>query len=376
MKFGIFRRIIAMILVCTLVAGQVMIGSAYATDGIVLFDEFGNIIDNANQGSGGDGSVTPPVPSDPTTPVEPSTPVVDPSIPVNPSTPVDTDQLTQHRLKAGTVGVVGILFAFQDALHHIIGGDFCSLISGLAPQLGTHESRCVDIAGAMDAAGNLLMLVILLLAVLEYQHAGMTLGVGNAGEDDIFRTQITQTGDQSVNVGLVILGAVLHTGQEACLGDVGKQVVCTGAELLHLLHKGHVKSGIQLSVVGHCRVNYHQAALSSGSGNDVLHIFDLLCGTQITGVNTVEGQPLLLPVGTDTGHILRQITEREAGKAHGMGGQDCRGQHAGFNTAGRDNGQGNRQRALAHAGNILDGQNTLVAHIVYLFSNAARSAAL
>ena len=53
MKTSVFRRIIAMILVCTLLTGQFMIDKAFAMDGLVMVDGNGNVITGDSQNNNG-----------------------------------------------------------------------------------------------------------------------------------------------------------------------------------------------------------------------------------------------------------------------------------------------------------------------------------
>ena len=101
----------------------------------------------------------------------------------------------------------------------------------------------------------------------------------------------------------------------------------------------------------------------------IYKIFDhgSLCGgTQITGVQSVKGQPFFLPMYTNSGNIICQIPECPARKTPGVGGKNSRGNDSTFQSHGRKHGQGNGQGTFAKTGNILNGHNTCLFHHIRL----------
>ena len=68
---------------------------------------------------------------------------------------------------------------------------------------------------------------------------------------------------------------------------------------------------------------------------DALDVIDLLGRAQISRVHRIKGNLFLLPVGNDVGHILRQVAEGVSRKTRRVGRQHSRRQHAGFQSASR-----------------------------------------
>ena len=250
--------------------------------------------------------------------------------------------------------MVGQLGGYFDAFDGIVGGDDGGVVGGFTPDQGSYEGGGVNVTGAVAAVWQLIMLIVAVNSVLIDHHAGFTGGVGNAGEDHVFAAQCQQLFQKLINISPVIFGFVFHIGQKAGLGDVGHDIISLAAQSFHGFHKGQVKAGVQAAVIGHSRVYDLFAAVSCHGGKDVGNVFNLFGAAQIAGINGVKGDALFFPMGVNGRNILRQIPEGIAGKTGGMGGKHRRRKHAGFNTAGGDDGQRNGQRALSDAGNILD----------------------
>ena len=249
-----------------------------------------------------------------------------------------------------------------DALDGVVGGQLGGLEGAHAPENAAGQGGGVDVAGAVAAGLDAAVLIVSRLAVLADQDAGHARPVAHAGEDHILVAAVGQRLQQVLDIGLVIGLPVLHAGQEAGLGDIGHDQIGSLAEGLHLLHKGLVEARVQLAAVGHGRVHdLPGAGLAQGLQNG-LDIGNLLGAAQVAGVEGVEGDALLLPVGGDGRDILGQVAEGVAGEAGRMGGQDSRGQNRRLKAAGRENRQRHSERALSHAGNVLDGQNSKILH--------------
>ena len=244
----------------------------------------------------------------------------------------------------------------MDTRYGVVRGDLGGVVGTLAANQRARKGRGVNISRAVTAVGEHIVLVISVFAALVNHHARFSFFIGNTREDYVFTSQSQELSDDFLHVGSVIFGLVFGIGQEASLGHVGNHVIRLGAQPLHCLHKGAVKAGVELSVVCHGGVDDRQAAFLAAGGDDLGNIIDLLGASQISRVNSVKADSLLLPMTADRGHILSQIAEGIARKARGMGGKHGGGKDAGLHAASGENGKGNGQRALTDTGNILNGE--------------------
>jgi hypothetical protein len=122
------------------------------------------------------------------------------------------------------------------------------------------------------------------------------------------------------------------------------------------LAKSSVKPIIQGSVVCHGGVHDLQAPGGQAGIPCPLHQLDLAQAPQIAAVDGVEGKAFLFPLVQDARDGIRQVVEGEAGKG-GMVGKDGRRDDGRLQPHGGKEGQGYGQRALADAGNILNGND-------------------
>ena len=214
----------------------------------------------------------------------------------------------------------------------------------------------------MAALGDAAVLVVAPLTAVLHDHAGAALAVAHAGQHDGARALRGQRVEQRVDVALVVFGAELSAGEEAGLGDVRQNEVGREGEALHGLDVIEVESRVELSVVRHGRVDDGESAVGQERREDVLHIGDLLPAAEVAGVDRVKRDVLLPPVRGDAGDVLGQIAHGKARKARRVRAQHGRGQNAGLEARGGEDRQRDGQRALADAGDVLDGEDLWIRH--------------
>ena len=72
-----------------------------------------------------------------------------------------------------------------DALHGVVCGDGSGIVCALATNKCAHEGGSIDIAGAVAAVRQQLVLIVCVATVFEDHDAGSAGGIGNTGEDDV-----------------------------------------------------------------------------------------------------------------------------------------------------------------------------------------------
>ena len=82
------------------------------------------------------------------------------------------DELAQHGLEGGAVPVVFQLGGAADALHGVVGGNAGCIVGALATNQRAHKAGCVNIACAVAAVGQQLMLIVAVNAVFQHHDAG------------------------------------------------------------------------------------------------------------------------------------------------------------------------------------------------------------
>ena len=218
----------------------------------------------------------------------------------------------------------------------------------------SRERRGEEIARAVASPRKARMAVVTAKLPAAYHDAGRLRLVAHAGEHDRADALFMQRGGELFNIRLVIFFAVLHAGEQRRLRDIRKKDVRRERQRLHFLHERGIKPRIELSVIGHGGINDARAARHEQRVHDVPDMGDLLAAAEIAGVHRVEAEPLFLPMLRNGGHVRRQVAERIAREASaGVRGEYCRGQHRRFHAARRQNRQRHRERALAHAGDVL-----------------------
>ena len=280
--------------------------------------------------------------------------------------------IVQLELELHAVPVIGIALRDLDAGHGVIRGQHGRVVSVLPVHQRADKGGGVHVARPVAALGDLFVLVVPRLRALAHHHAGPVRGVAHAGEHACFRAESREPVQQQGDIALVIALAVFRVREEAGLGDVRQDDVRAGAQGLHRLDVSRVEGGIEPAVVGHGRIDDLESARLEQRVENVSDVSDLLGGAEIAGVDRVEGDVLLAPVRGDGGDVLGQIAHREAGKARRVRGEHGRGQDAGLCAGGGEDRQRHGQRALAHAGDVLDRQDLRIFHgIPFLFSDKA-----
>ena len=261
--------------------------------------------------------------------------------------------------------MVGIADGVFDALHGVIRGDGRGVIGAFAAQISADEGRGKDVAGTVAAPGKTLVPVIAGRIPLQYHDAGGVRRIAYAGENDSLCSAGPQACQQLRDIGLVVCLAVFRARQEAGLCDVGEDDARGGGQRFHLFYESGAKARVELSAVRHGGVGDADKALVTAQ--DFKHLpdkRDLLRRAEVAGVDGVEFDAFLLPVGDDAGDVLRQIAEGEAGEAAGVGGEDGGGQDGRLQPGGGEDRQRHGEGALTDAGDVLHGQDTFVRHDV------------
>lgn len=179
----------------------------------------------------------------------------------------------------------------------------------------------------------------------------------DAGEKRLFATERCQRDEDILDIVLVVtachIGLVQH---KASLCKVGDDNVRRRAELCHLVGKIRVEALVERAVVAHCGVYKFQFSLSEVA-EDGKNQVDLALGTEVSGINTVKIDALVLPSLTDRLDVVGQIAEGEAIEG-GMGGKHRGGKDRRLDAKGGDDGERDGKRAFADAGDVLDTENS------------------
>ena len=162
---------------------------------------------------------------------------------------------------------------------------------------------------------------------------------------------------------------VVLAEHERRLRHVGQNDVRLGAKPLHRRRECLVENGIKLAAVRHHRVDDEQRILVRQGGESIADKLDLLERAEKARVDAVEFQTKRLPMRDHRRDVLSQVTIGEAREAARMRRQDRRRQHRALDARRRYDRQGHRQRALPHARNIMNRQDSLLSfHFYSLFS--------
>ncbi len=231
---------------------------------------------------------------------------------------------------------------------------------------GPHEGAAEDVAGAVVASlhGGAENVVDLFggAVVGGCPKPGGVILQPSAGEDDagLFR-EGGQPPEKLVEI-FPAVGAFLIflPQQEEGFRDVWLYDVGHPAELQHFRGKGFVEGGVEAAVVPHYGIHQDDGIFVGKIGGHFFHELHLTEGAQVTGVNGVKSHLQGLPVADHGNDVLRQIPDGVAGEASGVGGEDSGGQDGALHGGGGDNGERHRQRAFAHAGNVVNRQGPLL----------------
>ena len=212
-----------------------------------------------------------------------------------------------------------------DALDRVVRGDLCGIEGAVSMHEGADKSGGVNVAGAMAALGELIVLVIVELAVFVDNNAGSGGFIADTGQDDCAGTESCKFFNKLFDVSFIIGFFVFSTGDQAGFCDVRKNIIRGFAKAGHTLDKIEIKPRIKNAVISHSRVDNMQAVVFGTGIENALDIVDLLCAAKITGVNGIEFDAFLVPVLFNGGDIFRQIAEGPAFEPTGMGEQRTAG---------------------------------------------------
>ena len=243
--------------------------------------------------------------------------------------------------------MICVALGVDDALDGVVCGDLGRLVYALVVHEGTREGGGVDVACAVRALADLVVLVMTHASVGVDGNAGLALAVAHSGHDHGFRAEGTELFAELGDVCLIVAFTVFVPGEEGGLRDVGDQNVGASAKGLHSLHVVHVEYGVESTVVCHGGIHDANAILVAHGLKNASDVTDLLDAAQVAGVDRFELDVLLLPMSLNGGHIIGQIAEGESAEAARVGGEHGGGKDTGFQPASREDGEGNRQRALA-----------------------------
>ena len=222
----------------------------------------------------------------------------------------------------------------------------------------------IDVAGAVRHTRQLGVEVVERLAAFAIMNGdAQFFGVKrHARQHDVAAAEPAQRGEQIFDIALVVFRLELLAGHQTCLGDVGQDDVRGGAKARHMGREVGRKACVQLAAVRHRRVNDDIAAAGEVLADRVEDEVDLARTAQISGVDAVEFQPLLLPMSGDGRDVVGQIAECPARLECGVGGQHRCRDDGGLDAARRDDRQRDGERTLSVAGQILNGQNFGIFH--------------
>ena len=162
-----------------------------------------------------------------------------------------------------------------------------------------------------------------------------------------------QRAGERADVRFIVFPAAVHAGEQRRLRNIRQQEVRGECKRLHFLHIQGVKARVQPAVIGHRGINDARPAGYQQRVHNVPDMGDLPAAAEVAGIHRIKAKMRALPVLRNGGYVRRQVAERIARKAAGMRGEHRRGKHRRFHAACREHRQCHRERALAHAGDVL-----------------------
>jgi len=202
-------------------------------------------------------------------------------------------------------------------------------------------------AGAVGEPGVLFRVI-----GIDAFFAGFRLDAGQ------YRLGAAQGGQFLQHAPDILLGVlrtqIRFSQQKAGFRQIGDDDVRLAAQLRHVQGELLREAGIQTAVVGHGRIDQDQRVPAAEVREQLRGQVNLFEGTQISGIQRIEMKSFLFPVCADRRDVRGQIPERPAFLECGMGGEHCRRNDRRFHAHGRDDRQGDGQRAFADAGDILN----------------------
>ena len=223
----------------------------------------------------------------------------------------------------------------------------------LSPGQRAGGDRGEHIAGAVLAAGNLSGPIGEQTAAEHACPAGIAGIPGDAGNDHTSGTHAAEGIGHFDEIIAVAGFPIGHAGEEGCFRYIGKQIIAPAAQLSHGFHMLRRDTGVELAVVTHHRIDDFQTVKFIQHTADC---FRLLRIGEITGGDgiklTAHGCHVIGKGGDVFCHRLYNRIRESC-----VGGENRRGQHAGADTHGRQNGQRNSEAAFTHAGQVLYREN-------------------
>ena len=200
----------------------------------------------------------------------------------------------------------------------------------------------------------LIMEEFFLFSIIAHR-AGLALTQRNTCKNRSLRTNGGKSQQHFPHIVFRIGFLIGKTGQKAGFCDIGISNICNSTEIRVFLCIMLIESGIQFSVISHCRIDKDERVIVPEVFNDTDHGVYFLFSAKISGINCVECDPFLFPMISNRFQLIRQVFAREPFKK-GVRAEDSRRQYRRFDPHRRQKRQSNRQGAFAEAGNVLDSQ--------------------
>ena len=182
--------------------------------------------------------------------------------------------------------------------------------------------------------------------------------------NDFRRAHIAQLLGERERVVEAHMRVVIDVGEDARLGDVGRDDVGMGNEFRHALaHLGCV-GAVGLSLIAHNGVDERYAVVTAKFINEVAHDRYLLGRTEKSRAYAAESQIEFAPLVNMLLHMGREILETVARKARVIA-QDRRWQHAALHAQLRNNGQLHSDGTSAKTGDVVDEGDLFLVIVVW-----------
>ena len=182
--------------------------------------------------------------------------------------------------------------------------------------------------------------------------------------NDFRRAHIAQLLGERERIVEAHMRVVIDVGEDARLGDVGRDDVGMGNEFRHALaHLGCV-GAVGLSLIAHNGVDERYAVVAAKFINEVAHDRYLLGRTEKTRAYAAESQIEFAPLVNMLLHMGREILETVARKARVIA-QDRRWQYAALHAQLRNNGQLHSDGTSAKTGDVVDESDLFLVIVVW-----------
>ena len=182
--------------------------------------------------------------------------------------------------------------------------------------------------------------------------------------NDFRRAHIAQLLGERERVVEAHMRVVIDVGEDARLGDVGRDDVGMGNEFRHALaHLGCV-GAVGLSFIAHNGVDERYAAVAAKFINEVAHDRNLLGRTEKSRAYASESQIEFAPLVNMLLHMGCEILETVAWKARVIAQDRC-WQHAALHAQLRNNGQLHSDGTSSKAGDVVDESDLFLVIVVW-----------